>query len=77
MRQLAVSQILEYRIRLVRRAPLPARRHGGFTYLDASCLIFGRRRGAAPSAPMERLDVVDFRSTRSRDGRGEHMGVEL
>lgn len=53
-----------------------AGRWGGFVYLDASCLLFGRRRGAPPAAPLERLDVVDYRHTRSRDGRGsvEHSG---
>lgn len=43
----------------------------GFTYLDASCLLYGRRRGASPLAPLELLDTVDYRRTRSREGRGE------
>ncbi|KAL4434269.1 hypothetical protein ABPG75_000710 [Micractinium tetrahymenae] len=51
-------------------------RRFGFTYLDASCLLYGRRRGAPPMPPLERLDVVDYCHTRSRDGRGavEHSG---
>lgn len=51
-------------------------RFGGFTYLDASCLIYGRRRGAAPTAPLERLDVVDYSNTRSHDCKGSvtHSG---
>lgn len=44
----------------------------GFVYLDASCLLYGRRRG--PAAPLERLDVVDFCHTRSLEGNGEAEG---
>ena len=51
------------------------RNGGGFTYLDASCLLYGRRRGAAPSAPLERLEVVDYANTLSRAGRGESAFV--
>ncbi|EFN51646.1 hypothetical protein CHLNCDRAFT_54899 [Chlorella variabilis] len=47
-----------------------------FTYLDASCLVYGRRRGAPQGATLELLEAIDYSNTRSTNGAGavRHSG---